>query len=485
MAPDAYSVWRSARERFAHVTLWHTIAVSLTLLYTAWLAIRTTRDHFGLGTSAYDFGLYDQGLWLLSQGKAPFVTLMGRNLFGDHTSFILLPLVPLYWVIGSTGLLFVAQALMLGLGALPIWKVTRLLLDSLPMSCVAVVAYLAHPALTFTGRENFHPDSALAALIAWALYAAIAYRWVQYGLAVVLILLVKEDTALFVVALGAWVAARRDKHIGWITMLGSLWFAALMIFAVMRGIVGVSFRNEWRLPFGGFGGLIRTSLTRPDRLVRHLFSGDRPFYLLQLLAPVGFVVLLRPEIALLGTLPLLSNLVSTFWYQSQIEYHYAVQFVPILVVGAMWSISRVERHLRTWLVSLVLAASVVCAGVWSPLPFARTQPPRFSPAHPSVPAAHEAIRRVPRDVPVSAFHTLTAHMARRERIYVFPVPFRRVLYGNDVFARGGRLVFADEIEYVILPARLEGEAALDWQQVSESFVTVYGNDWWMVYQRLR
>ncbi|NBU06300.1 MAG: DUF2079 domain-containing protein [Acidimicrobiia bacterium] len=257
MAADLRQAVESLVVRVRTLSRWHAIAASLTVAYTVWLAVRTTRDHFGLGTSAYDFGLYDQGIWLLSQGKAPFVTLMGRNLFGDHTSFILLPLVPLYWVISSTGLLFVVQAAVLGLGALPVWKTARMLLGSLPMSCVAVVAYLLHPALTYTGMENFHPDSALAPLIAWAIYAALAYRWAQYAGAVVL--------------------------------------------------------------FGGLGGLIKTSLTRPDKLIRHLVSGERPLYLLQLLAPVGFMALVRPEIALLGTLPLLSNLVSTFWYQSQIR----------------------------------------------------------------------------------------------------------------------------------------------------------------------
>ncbi|MFM7891234.1 MAG: DUF2079 domain-containing protein, partial [Actinomycetota bacterium] len=333
MAVEPRQAIAVAVRRLRALTVWHSIAISVTLLYTVWLAVRTTRDHFGLGSSAYDFGLYDQGLWLLSQGKAPFVTLMGRNLFGDHTSFILLPLVPLYWFVGSTGLLFVVQAITLGIGALPIWKLTRLLLDSLPMSCVAVVAYLLHPALTFTGMENFHPDAALAPLIAWAIYAAVAYRWVQYVTAVVLILMVKEDTALFVVALGAWVAIRRDRQVGVVTIVGSLWVALLSLFAVLRGIIGVPYRNEWRLPFGGLGGLIRTTFTRPDKLIAHLVSGERPLYLLQLLAPVGFVALVRPEIALLGTLPLLSNVVSTFWYQSQIEYHYAVQFGPILVIG--------------------------------------------------------------------------------------------------------------------------------------------------------
>ncbi|NCU86356.1 MAG: DUF2079 domain-containing protein, partial [Actinobacteria bacterium] len=67
--------------------------------------------HRGLNTSAYDFGLYDQGIWLLSRFNNPFVTLMGRNLFGDHTSFILLFLVPFYWLISSSSFLFVAQSL--------------------------------------------------------------------------------------------------------------------------------------------------------------------------------------------------------------------------------------------------------------------------------------------------------------------------------------------------------------------------------------
>ncbi|MGA1291173.1 MAG: DUF2079 domain-containing protein, partial [Ilumatobacteraceae bacterium] len=231
MAVDLRAAVRSLQRRWMRVTVWHSIAVSLTVLYTVWLAVRTTRNHFGLGTSAYDFGLYDQGVWLLSQGRAPFVTLMGRNLFGDHTSFILVPLVPLYWIVESTGLLFVVQSMVLGLGALPVWKATRQLLGSLPMSCIAVVAYLLHPALTYTGLENFHPDAALAPLIAWAVYAGLTYRWAQYTCAVLLILMVKEDTALFVVALGAWVALRRDRRIGLITMFGAVWFALLMLFA--------------------------------------------------------------------------------------------------------------------------------------------------------------------------------------------------------------------------------------------------------------
>jgi hypothetical protein len=66
--------------------------------YVLWFGHLSVAVHDGYGTPGYDMGIFDQGVWLLSRFHAPFVTVMGRNLFGDHTSFILLLAVPLYWI---------------------------------------------------------------------------------------------------------------------------------------------------------------------------------------------------------------------------------------------------------------------------------------------------------------------------------------------------------------------------------------------------
>jgi len=94
-------------------------------LFFVWLTALSVELHRGLNTSAYDFGLYDQGIWLLSRFESPFVTLMGRNLFGDHTSFILILLVPFYWFISSSSFLFVVQSMMIAAGAIPIFFYAR------------------------------------------------------------------------------------------------------------------------------------------------------------------------------------------------------------------------------------------------------------------------------------------------------------------------------------------------------------------------
>ena len=71
------------------MSVWHWALAAAITWYTIHFTRFTLDIHHGLGTSNYDLGLYDQGIWLMSRFKAPFVTLMGRNLMGDHSSFIL------------------------------------------------------------------------------------------------------------------------------------------------------------------------------------------------------------------------------------------------------------------------------------------------------------------------------------------------------------------------------------------------------------
>ncbi|MEY2885439.1 MAG: hypothetical protein RJB40_293 [Actinomycetota bacterium] len=455
----------------------------MVLLYALYFSVRTVGVHNGLGTSAYDFGLYDQGIWLMSRGHSPFVTLMGRNLFGDHSSFILVLLIPLYWVFSSTALLFVVQSIVVAIGALPVYWFSRQRLRSEPLAAAMAGVYLLHPSISWTNLENFHPDAALGTLVAFAIWAAYAGKWRWYWVAVVLALSVKEDVAFVLAPLGLWVALKADKKRGLITSLASLFTMALMFLVVMRSFTGVAFRNSWRIPFGGIGGLLKTALTQPTKLISYLWSEDRPTYIWQMLAPVGFVFLYEPSLALVGFVMLASNVVSTFWYQHQIQYHYSIIIVPCIVMGTVWALGKFSRPARKWVSACIIATSLVCGYLWSPMPLARTTTTSWNSQMPPVVAARESISRVPEDAVVAAYHSLTAQMARRVTIYSFPNPFVRNLYGPDVFAGGDRLPGSDEVEYVILPVNLDDEAQKIWDVEKDQFRVVDENAWWVVYQR--
>jgi hypothetical protein len=98
-------------------------------------------------------------------------------------------------------------------------------------------------------------------------------------------------------------------------------------------------------------------------------------------------------------------------------------------------------------------------------------------------AAREIIREVPPDAVVSVFHSLAPHMAHREQVYMFPNPFRTVLYGTDVSLEGTRNPWAGNVEYVVLPLAMDADMAKDWAAIADGFRTVARNQYWAVWRK--
>jgi uncharacterized membrane protein len=465
------------------MSIWQWLMLLVIGAYTAMFTSRSLSVHHGLGTSAYDYGLYDQGVWLLSRFKAPFVTLMGRNLFGDHTSFILIFLVPIYWVFPNAGTLFFAQSLAIGMGALPVFLYARHRLQNEALACMLGVVYLLHPAVGWTNSENFHPDSFIGVFVGFAIYAALMKKWRMYLVFVVLALLVKEDASLILVPIGIWVALRRDRRIGLLTVLGSLGFMAFAMFVVMKSLIGVATRNTWRIPFGGPGKLAETGLKKPGDLWNYLRSDDKPFYLWKMCAPLAFIFLRSPDVALISALVLFTNILSTFWYQYQIEYHYSLVVVPALAIGTVYAIAAVRERWQPRLVMTLGVIALWTAYLWGPAGLQEAKWVYWPPNHPVAEAARDIITDIPDDAVVSSFHSLTAHINHREQIYQFPTPFRAVLYGVDDSLANKRLPAADQVEFVVLPVNRSPETEADWQLIKKDFELVRANEGWELFRR--
>ncbi len=466
------------------ITPWQVGLAGVVFIYVVHFTSLTLDIHHGLGTSSYDFGLYDQGLWLMSRFHAPFVTLMGRNLMGDHTSFILVALVPFYWLWPAAGTLLFAQSLAIGLGAVPVFLYARQRLQAEWMALVLATVYLLHPAVGWTNLENFHPDSFIGVLVAFAIWAALTRRWKTYALFVVLSLLVKEDVSLLVVPLGIWVAIKRDRRIGILTVVGSLGFMAFAMLVVMRGLIGVPTRNAWRIPFGGPSGFLKRLFERPGDVADHVWADDRPWYVWQMCTPLAWMFLRRPSVAAIGSLVLAANVVSTFWYQYNIGYHYSLIVVPALVMGTVYAIAAFGARARIYATATVGVVALYSAFLWGPLPFSRNELAYWTPDNPVAVSLRDIIDEIPPAASVSAYHAATPHLDHREEIYQFPNPFRVVLYGPDTSAEGTRLDDrAERVEYVLLPTARDAQLDAEWQAIASAFSLADRNASWELYRR--
>ena len=124
------------------------------------------------------------------------------------------------------------------------------------------------------------------------------------------------------------------------------------------------------------------------------------------------------------------------------------------------------------------------AYLWGPYSFSQNEVPHWDPSIPEVADINEIKDQVPDDVVLSAYHSFVPHVGRRERIYMWPTPFKSTYYGpNTIELDGTRLPFADEVEYIMLPASLDADQQAVFDGIADDYELVDENDTARLYKR--
>ena len=135
---------------------------------------------------------------------------------------------------------------------------------------------------------------------------------------------------------------------------------------------------------------------------------------------------------------------------------------------------------------MLAAVTLSTAYLWAPLPWGRTALYYGDTQNVYATSARELLDLIPDDAVVSANYRLTPHLAYRQEIYQFPVPFRILLYGPDASSEGERLDERSErVDFVMLPVQLDNALVGDWVDIEPAFIEVARNEIWVVYERDR
>ena len=362
------------------------IVWALILVFVVTFVILSLQRHAALGSNGMDLGNVDQALWNTAQGDFLAFTNMTpvRNRLALHVEPILLLFVPFYWAgLGGPRLLLVVQAIVVGLGALPLYWLAR---DELAGSreyevgskeegskdstlggpysllptpyflllIVFPLAYLLLPALEAAVMYDFHAVTLAPTFLLFAFYFGMKRRPWLFSLFVLLALACKEDMGLTVAMLGLFMAiAWRRWRWGAITALvGVTWFA-IAVFLIQPGFS----------PTGGniqadrYAWLGDTPLTMIGTMVRHPAmvwdhvwrEANLPGYLAGLLLPTAFLAVFGP-LAWLPALPSLAiNLLSDNPFTWRLEdFHYAAPIAPFVLIATVYGVRRLSRWARRW-----------------------------------------------------------------------------------------------------------------------------------------
>jgi uncharacterized membrane protein len=430
----------------------HLPLVLLMVAYTVRFGTATVHTLQAYGQSAYDLSLYDQGIWLLSRFHAPFMTVMGTDMFAAHTAFIFVLLVPLYWIYPHTAALLVVQTMALALGAVPVYLLGRRLLNSTVLAILLATAYLLNPAIQQGNLEQFHVEAFEVPLLGFAIYAAVAWRPRLLAAMVVLLLLCKQDEALYLVPLGLWVLLRRDRRAG-TAVIGSAVAVGLVenlvIVPVLLNGVPTSYAGWW--PFGSLSATLHVLVYKPGQFWDFAVSQSRPFYVWQMCVSAGFAFLFAPGILAVALPELAADTLSSNPYLHQIIRHYSMPLAAVLLCAGVCGIARTTSARRRWLACLgVTVCALWSCTLWGDAPFSEHAVPTPDPSIAPVHQMDRLLSRLPPNAVISAEESFVPNIDHRTQVYVFPTPFSASYYGNPD-QDGQQLPFASQVQYLLLP----------------------------------
>jgi len=297
-------------------------------------------------STAFDLGIFDQAIYLISQNQTPFSSLMGIYILGDHAAVIYYPLAWLYKISPDVHWLLLVQAVALSLGAWPSWSLACLAGLNQEQSRAIALIYLLYPVVFNINLFDFYPEViALPALLV-AILAARLNKMVWFCTAILLVLSCKAVLSITVAVVGFWLffCERKQRYGAIALLLGAAWFliASQKIIPFFSGseVAGV-----WRYSYLGKSVLeiIINVILKPQLVLVKILSFDTFKYLFLLTLPVIWLLLpfsgkLRIQYltALIPAIPtLLINILSDLPFQRSLAYQYSVPVIPFLFLAVI------------------------------------------------------------------------------------------------------------------------------------------------------
>ena len=301
------------------------LAVGLGLLGWGCSALR----HGLLQSNAYDLGLFDQWVWLISQGLPPMSSMEQVHVLADHGAWLLYGAGVLYRMVPSVQWLLGGQALALSLTAIPLWALAQQA-GLRPRGCwLACGLWWLQPVVFNTLLFDVHPETWVMPAFGFALWAERDNRPRLWLLLLMLMLGARDGLVLVIAGMALDLALRRR----WRWSAAALGLAAGWLLLLSRWLYPLLRNGDGPKAAGRMFGHL---LGSPLNVIQQLDWSGGLTYLLLLALPCGLLWRRRSLPVLLISLPLvLVNLLSASPSYRTLVHHYSL---PLAVLGVLAAI---------------------------------------------------------------------------------------------------------------------------------------------------
>jgi len=413
----------------------YSIVISYILIFST-LSIQRINNYDG--TPAFDLAIPDQGIWLMSNFKSPFMTVRGLHLFGDHTPYIYIFFVPLYWMFDSINILLVMQTTFIAIGAVGIYLIAEKTIKGKYSPLLCSIVYLLHPATNFLNMDLLFSDVFAVPLLIFAYYFLITQRYKLATAASILAMMCKEDVAITIIALAAYAYTTKNKRFGLMLGTAAIIFFVVNMFVLLPYFNGFGyFRNLYG--YNALGKLgptpldsIKTIQKNPSILSDILNTDDNKNYMMNMFGPMMFLPLFCLS-AMLFIPQLLINLMSGYYYTHFVTYHYTAYILPTMMISYINVISKTKRFKYVLIILTLVSTAYFSYEIGGPFNIIKNpkniigaiQQEKFD----DIKNYDRLVAEIPPRSSASVSYMFLPHMAHRENIFMFPNPFKPNYWG--------------------------------------------------------
>ncbi len=215
------------------ILLW--LSIVFFIIIFSYLSIRRYQT---LNSYYYDLGIMNQVIYNTSQGR--FLKMTNQELIKNtsrlaiHFDPIMALFAPFYKIYQGPEVLLIGQAIILGLGALAVFLISKKILNQDLISLIFSLLYLLYFPIQRVSLFDFHAVTLSTAFFLFALYFNLVNKNKFYFLFIFLALLTKENIGLVVIFLGLYLTfVKKQKRLGVVTSLtGLIFFVSTVYFII-------------------------------------------------------------------------------------------------------------------------------------------------------------------------------------------------------------------------------------------------------------
>jgi len=367
-------------------------------------------------SGAWDLGIFDQGVYLISQGLLPISSFTDFHILADHAAFILYPLSIFYKIYPDIHWLLLIQAVALASGAIPVYKLALQQGASNNQGYLLSLIYVLSPLIFNANLFDFHPDVIAVPFFLWSVLFARTSKILLFFLALVMILSCKAVFAITVAAMGIWLALfEKRKLMGLIAILvGIVWLiiATQILIPLIGGESASTVRHIGRYASLGnsYSAILINLFLKPHLFINKIFSIDSFVYLLLLFTPfIWFLknVNLSPLLVAIPTIAM--SILSDDPAQRYLANQYPLPVLPFLMLIAIAKISSMEFQ-KNWYFRFIVFWAVLAFVIMSRLNLFTGQYLNFIDTWN---ANNEAIAMIKTKGSILTTHEISPHVSQR------------------------------------------------------------------------